>query len=324
MAAQGLAEGSYTASVIAGGLSTTGGFEFTLQRPQVSTVGSSRVSPGSITETAPVGVHRFVVSPPLGPIIVRVSPAMGLTASVGVLGPDGSFASSGVGSNDRPAAIPLPTPEDGSYLMTVTGLDGSVGDYEVFVESSLAPWDFAALVPAFAGNLGLGVSDYSINFGGTSVNCVDWARNELVEEEAVKLNPLDFDDHSTWAWAARFNSLTGVRSYLASFGSGCDFVSDVDERRFIFAPSDLNEEALWYVTAVEDGGGVINLESVGVITTTDRTVVEVQVFVRGNDGSFSESVPIDPDHPYSNDIARRIAEEMVGEATRVRLEMTSG
>jgi hypothetical protein len=267
---------------------------------------------GSITEAVPAGLHTFAGSS-VESLVVTVIPDNGLVVSLDVFGPDGAYVSGGVAFEDEPSAIVLPAPTDGAHLITVTGLEGSVGRYAVDLGQLGADWDLAALMPSFAG---FGPADYWIDVGGTSTNCESWDTSGLLAEEALLFTPRGPHDHAIWVWSAHFSSPDGVDSYLSSWGSGCSFLSDEDRTIRLVDPAPLNDELLWYVTVSEDNDGVTTLDSVGVIGTSDRAVVEAQVMVAGPDGD-AMLIPIDPDRPYDDAMARMIADEIVEELTRV-------
>ena len=291
-----------------------GDFEFALQRPEVGNVVLGDAAFGLVTEETRVGVHTFTGST-ADSLVVTVTPKSALIASASVFGPDGAFISDGVGFEDFPAAVVVAPTTDGTHLITVTGLEGSEGSYEVVLAQLVADWDLTALIPSFAA--GLGPADYWIDLGGTSTNCEPWDASGLDMEQAMRFTPRAVSDHTIWAWSAQFSSPDGVDSYLGSWGSGCSFQIDETTALTLFAPEALNDEVLWYVVVYKDEDGVTLLDSVGVIGHTDRDVAEAQVFVRAIDGS-AERIPIDPGEPYANPVARMIAEEVAEEVIRVR------
>ena len=109
-----------------------GPFHITLQRPEVSTLPLSTTVEGSIVDPVAVNVHRLNASAG-DSIALNTTPDGDLaTASVSVFGPDGAFVASESSYSDG-SGLPIifQAPSDGSYLVAVSGFQGSTGDYTV-------------------------------------------------------------------------------------------------------------------------------------------------------------------------------------------------
>jgi hypothetical protein len=109
-----------------------GPFQITVQRPEVSTLPLGTTVEGSIADPVAVDVYRLNASAG-DSIALHTTPEEDLaTASLSVFGPDGAFVASGSSSSD--GSSPLTTFEaesDGSYLVAVSGFQGSAGGYTV-------------------------------------------------------------------------------------------------------------------------------------------------------------------------------------------------
>ena len=171
-------------------------------------------------------------------------------------------------------------------------------------------WDLAGLIPSLPG--GLTLADYTVETSTTSSNCEDFDTDALVGDQAVQLIPRANSNHYVWAWTARFDSLEGVNSYLASWGAGCQIrAPDALGAIRLVPPTWLDDEVLWYVTLVEPDEGPAFVSSVGALVFTSRWVAEAQLVLNGADG-WVELIEVDASAPYSSDRARELAEELVG------------
>ncbi len=175
-------------------------------------------------------------------------------------------------------------------------------------------WDLGGLVPSAAG---LALADYTVEPSTTSTNCEDYDSAGLVEERAVQLVPRENRNHYLWAWVARFDSLEGVDSYLASWGNGCSLrPPDATWVNRLVPPMWLTDDVLWYVTLVELDDGRTFVGSVGALKFTSRWVGEAQLVLSEADGVL-EAIEIDTTSPYDNARARQLVDELVDPVTAI-------
>lgn len=118
--------------VVVGGLDgSTGGFEITLQQPEVGNLALDQPADGSINDTTSVGVHQLSAS--VGDsIVVRIAPEAKFEAArYELFDPGGALLKSGVVPADEWGLMTLEAPKDGAYLVTVGSRFGATGNYVI-------------------------------------------------------------------------------------------------------------------------------------------------------------------------------------------------
>jgi hypothetical protein len=297
--------------IVSGTTDSTGDFDVLVDRTLITDVALGETVTGTLSTASVVDVVRInLLANDLTQLQLIPDEVLGV-ATYAVFAPDGTLAASGMGESfDRTGSLTgqaglFRYDDNGEFVVTVTGFDGSTGGYEMTLGRADFRWNVEGLIPASAA--GLDMDSYDVVSGATSVTCSDW-RDGLLSEEGYSLVPRGTLDHHIWMWSAQFDSSGAASAYVESYGDGCVIEYDIGVVRSIHAPVRLHDDVMWYVTTIVVGEETI-IESVGVIAATDKGVADAQVYLLGTDDNL-ELIVVDPDQPYDSDKALAIASGM--------------